>query len=189
LPGADKAIVPIFLPRHLRLYRELPGQTDDSWPEGAFCLWGGNRRRDAERSAVPHSDTPRPDHSFAQIALFALQSGPHVRHMAIGRERRRVQEDIRTTQEIFGDLFGGLASLGARGVDGFVIAKALARLLIQQGIIQKETFIATMREVAREELEESDEITHFLSETFTEILDQLALRAERTRSERGTDER
>lgn len=100
-----------------------------------------------------------------------------------------MQEDIRTTQEIFGDLFGGLASLGARGVDGFVIAKALARLLIQQGIIEKETFIATMREVAREELEESDEITHFLSETFTEILDQLAVRAERTRSERGTDER
>ena len=69
-----------------------------------------------------------------------------------------MQDDIRTTQEIFGDLFGGLASLGARGVDGFVIAKALARLLIQQGIIQKETFIATMREVAHEEIEGSDEI-------------------------------
>lgn len=91
-------------------------------------------------------------------------------------------DDIRTTQEIFGDLFGGLASLGARGVDGFVIAKALARLLIQQGIISKETFIATMREVAKEELEESDEITNFLSETFTEILQQLQARAERSRS-------
>jgi hypothetical protein len=105
-----------------------------------------------------------------------------------GKEERRVQDDIRTTQEIFGDLFGGLASLGARGVDGFVIAKALARLLIQQGIIQKESFIATMREVAHEELEESDEITHFLSETFTEILDQLAVRAEKTRSQQRTDQ-
>lgn len=93
------------------------------------------------------------------------------------------QEDIRTTQEIFGDLFGGLASLGARGVDGFVIAKALARLLIQQGIISKETFIATMKDVAAEELEESDEITHFLSATFTEILEQLQERAEKTKSE------
>lgn len=92
-----------------------------------------------------------------------------------------MQEDIRTTQEIFGDLFGGLASLGARGVDGFVIAKALARLLIQQGIINKETFIATMREVAKEELEESDELTHFLSETYTEILEQLQQRMEKTR--------
>jgi hypothetical protein len=92
-----------------------------------------------------------------------------------------VKEDIRTTQEIFGDMLGGLASLGARGVDGFVIAKALARLLIQQGVIDKETFIATMREVAQEELEESDEITTFLGETFTEILDELQERAERTR--------
>jgi chorismate synthase len=90
------------------------------------------------------------------------------------------QEDIRTTQEIFGDLSGGLASLGARGVDGFVIAKALARLLIQQGIISKETFIATMREVAKEELEDSDEITQFLSDTFTEILEQLQHRAAKT---------
>ena len=49
-----------------------------------------------------------------------------------------MQDDIRSTQEIFGDLFGGLASLGARGVDGFVIAKALARLLIQQGIISRD---------------------------------------------------
>ena len=46
--------------------------------------------------------------------------------------------DIRTTQEIFGDLFGGLASLGVRGADGFVIAKALARLLIQQGIVKQD---------------------------------------------------
>jgi len=92
-----------------------------------------------------------------------------------------VQDDIRTTQEIFGDLFGGLATLGARGVDGFVIAKALARLLIQQGIINKETFIATMSEVAKEELEGSDELSHFLNETFAEILDQLQLRAEKSK--------
>jgi hypothetical protein len=98
-----------------------------------------------------------------------------------------VQEDIRTTQEIFGDLFGGLASLGARGVDGFVIAKALARLLIQQGIISKETFIATMNEVAREELEESDEISNFLGEAFTEILEQLQTRAQRTISSEEAD--
>jgi hypothetical protein len=94
-----------------------------------------------------------------------------------------VQDDIRTTQEIFGDLFGGLASLGARGVDGFVIAKSLARMLIQQGIINRETFIATMREVAKEELEESDELTNFLSETFAEILGQIEQRAERIKQE------
>jgi len=90
-----------------------------------------------------------------------------------------MQDDIRTTQEIFGDLFGGLASLGARGVDGFVIAKALARLMIQQGLISREMFIETMRQVAREELEESDEINKFLDTTFTEILDQLEARAGR----------
>ncbi|NLE50781.1 MAG: hypothetical protein GX613_05185 [Chloroflexi bacterium] len=95
-----------------------------------------------------------------------------------------MQDDIRSTQEIFGDLFGGLASLGARGVDGFVIAKALARLLIQQGIISRETFIETMRQVAREELEESDDINKFLDTTFTEILIQLQRRAERGQSPR-----
>jgi hypothetical protein len=93
-----------------------------------------------------------------------------------------MQDDIRTTQEIFGDLFGGLASLGARGVDGFVIAKALARLLIQQGIISRETFIETMRQVAREELEESEEINKFLDTTFAQILEQLEKRAERGQS-------
>lgn len=95
-----------------------------------------------------------------------------------------MQDDIRSTQEIFGDLFGGLASLGARGVDGFVIAKALARLLIQQGIISRETFIETMRQVAREELEESDDINKFLDTTFTEILIQLQKRAERGQTPR-----
>ncbi len=95
------------------------------------------------------------------------------------------QEDPRSTQEIFGDLFGGLATLGARGVDGFVIAKALARLLIQQGLISKEVFIETMRQVAKEELEESDEINNFLTATFSEILGQLQERAERTRGGQG----
>jgi chorismate synthase len=98
-----------------------------------------------------------------------------------------VPDDIRTTQEIFGDLFGGLASLGARGVDGFVIAKALARLLIQQGVISKETFIATMQEVAKEELEESDEITQFISATFTEILQELEERQERVEKSKHED--
>ncbi len=97
-----------------------------------------------------------------------------------------MQDDIRTTQEIFGDLFGGLASLGARGVDGFVIAKALARLLIQQGIINRETFIATMSQVVKEEIEESEELTNFLSETFTEILDSLQQRAERSARDADT---
>jgi len=98
-----------------------------------------------------------------------------------------VPEDLRTTQEIFGDLIGGLASLGARGVDGLVIAKALARLLIQQGVIKKEIFIATMSEVAKEELEESEEVSNFLSQTYTEILDQLHERAERTKSQTSED--
>lgn len=92
-------------------------------------------------------------------------------------------EDIRSTQEIFGDLFGGLASLGARGVDGFLMAKALARLLIQQGLISREIFIETMRQVAKEELEENEEITAFLSATFTEILDQLDVRAEKVKTD------
>lgn len=98
-----------------------------------------------------------------------------------------MEDDIRTTQEIFGDLFGGLASLGARGVDGFVIAKALARLLIQQGIINRETFIATMSEVAKEELEGSTDVSTFLNETFTEILDDLHKRAEKARAEQHTN--
>lgn len=92
-------------------------------------------------------------------------------------------EDVRSTQEIFGDLFGGLASLGARGVDGFLMAKALARLLIQQGLISREIFIETMRQVANEELTENQEITAFLSATFTEILDQLQARADKVKTD------
>lgn len=93
------------------------------------------------------------------------------------------QPDIRTTQEIFGDLFGGLASLGMRGVDGFVIAKALARLLIQQDIIKREVFVATMEEVAKEELEESDEINQFLNDAFAEVLSQVQVRAQRKKDD------
>lgn len=89
------------------------------------------------------------------------------------------QQDIRTTQEIFGDLFGGLVSLGVRGADGFVIAKAVARLLIQQGLIQREVLIATMEEVAKEEIEDSEEIDQFLSDAFAGILGQLQERAQR----------
>jgi hypothetical protein len=103
-------------------------------------------------------------------------------HVRPYQEKTHVSEDIRTTQEIFGDLFGGLATLGARGVDGLVIAKALARLLIQQGIISREIFIETMRQVAKEELEESDDISTFLSTTYTEILDQLQVRAQKNRA-------
>jgi hypothetical protein len=94
-----------------------------------------------------------------------------------------VQDDIRTTQEIFGDLLGGLMSLGVRGVDGFVIAKAMARLLIQQGIIDRERFIATMSEVANEELEGATDVSTFLSETFTEILGQLRERADKAKAD------
>jgi len=45
-----------------------------------------------------------------------------------------------------------------------------------------------MREVAHEEIEESEEITNFLSETFAEILDQLAVRAEKARSQQQADQ-
>jgi len=118
--------------------------------------------------------------NFNFWAKFALQYWPYY---ILSQERTRVQEDIRSTQEIFGDLFGGLASLGARGVDGFVIAKALARLLIQQGVIRKDIFIATMRDVAQEELEESDELTNFLSEAFAEVIANVQ---ERERRVKGT---
>ena len=41
-----------------------------------------------------------------------------------------------------------------------------------------------MRQVAREELEESDDINKFLDTTFAEILDQLDQRAERGQTSR-----
>jgi hypothetical protein len=80
--------------------------------------------------------------------------------------------DMRNTQEIFGDLFGGLASLGARGVDGLVMARALARLIIEKGLITKEEYIQTMREIVEEE-KDRDETTTFLVETYEQILKRL----------------
>lgn len=58
--------------------------------------------------------------------------------------------DVRSTQEIFGDLFGGLASLGARGVDGLIISRALANLLVEKGIITIDELVETMRRVIHE---------------------------------------
>lgn len=80
--------------------------------------------------------------------------------------------DARNTQEIFGDLFGGLASLGARGVDGLVMARAMARLLIDKGLITREEFIDTMKEIVEEERERT-ETTTFLLETYEEIIKRL----------------
>lgn len=80
--------------------------------------------------------------------------------------------DNRNTQEIVGDFFGGLTSLGARGVDGLIIARAVVRLLIQKGIISEDEMIEMMREVATQELEKADTI--FLLEAFREILGRLA---------------
>lgn len=80
--------------------------------------------------------------------------------------------DIRSTQEIFGDLFGGLASLGARGVDGLIMARAMARLMIEKGLITREEYIETMKAVVKEELER-DENSTFLIETYEEIIKRL----------------
>jgi hypothetical protein len=80
--------------------------------------------------------------------------------------------DTRNTQEIFGDLFGGLASLGARGVDGLIMARALARLLIQKGLITKDEYIETMKAVAQEEIDR-DGNTTFLVETYQQIMKRL----------------
>ena len=77
--------------------------------------------------------------------------------------------DVRNTQEIFGDLFGGLASLGARGVDGLIMARALARLMIDKGIITREEYIECMKEVVEEEKEREGNTT-FLLETYQEIV-------------------
>ena len=81
-------------------------------------------------------------------------------------------KDVRNTQEIFGDLFGGLASLGARGVDGLIMARAMARLMIEKGIITREEYIATMQQIVNEELDQ-DENTAFLIETYHQIIKRL----------------
>lgn len=80
--------------------------------------------------------------------------------------------DIRSTQEIFGDLFGGLASLGARGVDGLIISRALANILVDKGIITTDELIDTMRRVIQDELGREDNST-FLLETYQEIIRRL----------------
>ena len=80
--------------------------------------------------------------------------------------------DMRNTQEIFGDLFGGLASLGARGVDGLIMARAMARLMIEKDYISREEYIATMQNIVQEELERDNNST-FLIETYEEIIRRL----------------
>ncbi len=80
-------------------------------------------------------------------------------------------EDIRNTQEVVGDFFGGLASLGARGIDGLIIARAVARLLIRKGILTEDEILDMMREIATQELEKSD--TVFVLEAYKEILTRL----------------
>lgn len=81
-------------------------------------------------------------------------------------------KDIRNTQEIFGDLFGGLASLGARGVDGLIIARAVAKLLIQKGIITEDEMVNMMREIALQEVERNEE-TEFVLQTYREVVERL----------------
>ncbi len=80
--------------------------------------------------------------------------------------------DVRSTQEIFGDLFGGLASLGARGVDGLIISRALANLLVEKGIITIDELVETMRRVIQDEMAREDNST-FLLETYQEIIRRL----------------
>lgn len=80
--------------------------------------------------------------------------------------------DLRTTQEIFGDLFSGLASLGARGVDGLVMSRALARLLINKNLITKEEYIETMKAIVEEE-KEREANTTFLLEAYEQIIQRL----------------
>ena len=78
--------------------------------------------------------------------------------------------DPRNTQEVVGDFFGGLTSLGARGVDGLIIARAVAKLLIKKGILTEEEVLESMREIALQELEKAD--TVFLVETYRAILER-----------------
>lgn len=79
--------------------------------------------------------------------------------------------DMRTTQEIFTDLFGGLTDLGARGVDGFILARSAIRLLIQKGILTEEELLQTMREILAHEVEKNSDST-FVIETYKEMLER-----------------
>jgi hypothetical protein len=80
--------------------------------------------------------------------------------------------DIRNTQEIFTDLFGGLTDLGARGVDALIIGRAIARLLIQKGILSEDEVVETMRDVLTQEVEKKTE-SPFVLETYKNILEKL----------------
>ena len=79
--------------------------------------------------------------------------------------------DIRNTQEMVSDFFGGMASLGARGVDGLIIARAVVRLLIRKGILNEDEVLEEMREIATQELDKADTI--FVLEAYKEILNRL----------------
>lgn len=79
--------------------------------------------------------------------------------------------DIRNTQEMVGDFFGGLASLGARGVDGLIIARAVVRTLIRKGILTEDEVLEAMRDIATQELDKADTI--FVLEAYKEILNRL----------------
>jgi hypothetical protein len=79
--------------------------------------------------------------------------------------------DIRTTQEVLGDFVGGLLSLGERGVDALVIARALARALIRKGILTEAELLAIMREIVASEVEKNKDAP-FVMAVYKEILDR-----------------
>jgi hypothetical protein len=86
-------------------------------------------------------------------------------------EKEFIMADIRNTQEMVGDFFGGLASLGARGVDGLIIARAVVRTLIRKGILTEDEVLEAMRDIATQELDKADTI--FVLEAYKEILNRL----------------
>lgn len=79
--------------------------------------------------------------------------------------------DIRNTQEMFADFFGGIVDLGARGVDGLVIARALLRLLIQKGLVTEEEILSTMRDIVQQELGKRNDSPYVL-ETYREMMER-----------------
>lgn len=80
--------------------------------------------------------------------------------------------DIRTTQEIFGDLFGGLVELGTQGFYGFVIANAVVELLVEKGIITKEEIGDKVRKLATEAVSNGDE-TDLVTQAYHEVLERM----------------
>lgn len=77
--------------------------------------------------------------------------------------------DPRNTQEMVGDFFAGITSLGASGVEGMVMARTVIRLLIEHNVITRDEYIDTMTAIVREELERDDNTT-FLVESLQKIL-------------------